>query len=53
MNMTNYNGFNIRQSIAAGICAVLLTITTIVAVAAPMAKAQDTVRTAQIIVPLA
>jgi hypothetical protein len=51
--MTNNNGFNIRQSIAAGICAVLLSITTVLAVATPMASAHGAVRTAHTVVPLA
>lgn len=51
--MTNYNGFNIRQSIAAGICAILLSITAMLAVAIPMANAQTPKHSAHIVVPLA
>jgi hypothetical protein len=53
IDMTHFDNSNIRTSVAAGIFAVVLSITTLVAVAAPMSKLQNAVRTAQIVVPLA
>jgi hypothetical protein len=46
--MTNYNNFNIRNSVAAAICSVLFTVTCIVAVSAPVAAAQKAIATSAV-----
>jgi hypothetical protein len=53
IDMTHFDNSNMRTSVAAGIFAIVLSVSTLVAVAAPMAKLQNAVRTAQIVVPLA